>query len=162
GSVERPPGAAIARLQFVGRSGTAAACGVIREITRRIVCPSVEDRLRDLPAGFDGVGALKQRRIADHAVVDQRLVSGVAGDLEVGLVCEIHVSPCSASRWDPDTWPRTRARYLHPAGCEGSSSWDASAPHWCRETAHTAPDESGSRFRSIDVSYICRCAGRTA
>ena len=38
--------------------------------------PGIEERLHRLPAGFDAVGALKQDVVADHAVVDQRLIAG--------------------------------------------------------------------------------------
>ena len=77
-SVERPPRAAIARQQLVGRGGAIATGDIVRKVPWRIVCPGIEDGLHRLPAAFDVVGALKQRCIADHAVVDQRLVSGIA------------------------------------------------------------------------------------
>ena len=51
----------------------------------------VEQRLNDTPAVFDLLGTLEQRRITDHAVVDQRLVARARSHLEVFLVVEPHL-----------------------------------------------------------------------
>ena len=58
-SIERPPRAAITRQQLVGRDGAIAAGDIVRKVPRRIVRPGIENGLHGLPAGFDGVGALK-------------------------------------------------------------------------------------------------------
>ena len=75
-SVSVPPLATAARHQFLGLGRTPGAGGVVGEVARRQGLPDVEDRLHDRPAGFDHVGALEQRGVADHAVVEQPLVAG--------------------------------------------------------------------------------------
>ena len=49
------------------------------------------------PASID-VGALEQRGIADHAVVEQRLVAGAGHALESVLVAELHVDAVDLHR----------------------------------------------------------------
>src|SRR5690349_19896683 len=90
GSVQRPPGAAVACQQVVGRGRTTSARGIAREISRRIVCPGIKDGLHGSPSRFDIVSAVKQGRITDHAVVNERFVSGVGRQLEIGLVSKVH------------------------------------------------------------------------
>ena len=76
--VDRTPAPAVARQQLVGFA-RARASGRHRSAVRRVAIlrPGIEDRLHHPPSGLDVVGALEQRRVADHAVVDQRLVAGV-------------------------------------------------------------------------------------
>src|SRR3546814_532315 len=75
-SGQRPPGASVARQQRIRRGRAVVASGVVREFLWRLVRPDVQDGLDRLPARFDVVGALEEDRVADHAVVDQRLVAG--------------------------------------------------------------------------------------
>ena len=67
---------AVARQQFVGRLRALAAGLVGLQALGAGLLPGVEERLHRLPAGFDAVGALEQDVVADHAVIDQRLVAG--------------------------------------------------------------------------------------
>ena len=53
--------------------------------------PDVDDRLNDAPAGFDHVGALEERRVADHAIAQEALVAGAVFDAEIIAVVEVHV-----------------------------------------------------------------------
>ncbi len=60
--------------------------------------PRIEERLHRLPTGFHAVGALKQDVVADHAVVDQRLIAGSRLRLEVILVAEFHLNAVDPDR----------------------------------------------------------------
>src|SRR6185503_14185231 len=97
-SVERTPGTAVARDQLAGRRGPAAAGNIVWKITRRIVGPGIEDRLYRLPTRFDIVCALEQRRVADHAIVEKRLVTDVGRHLEISLVGKIHADIAQLDR----------------------------------------------------------------
>ena len=88
---ERAPAPAVARQQRVGLARPGAAGRIDRQRRRAILRPGVEHRLHHAPAGLDVVGALEQRRIADHAVIDQRLVAGARRGLEIVLVVELHL-----------------------------------------------------------------------
>src|SRR5262245_13923453 len=70
GRAKRAPGAAIARQQLIRRGRSLASGGIVRKVVRRMARPCVEDRLHRRPAGLDVVGALEERGIADHAVVE--------------------------------------------------------------------------------------------
>ena len=61
----------------IRRGGTRAAGDVVREILRRGFAPGVEHRLDDAPTLLDLIGALEQRLVADHDVVEKRLVADV-------------------------------------------------------------------------------------
>src|ERR1700744_5915662 len=54
--VQLPPGAPVARQQFVGRRRAAAAGGIIGKILRCIGGPGIEDGLHGFPARLDIVG----------------------------------------------------------------------------------------------------------
>ena len=71
--------------------GAPRSGGVVGEVPRGQRFPDVEDRLDDFPAGFHHVGALEQRGIAEHAVVEQALVAGARLRAEVVGVVEVHV-----------------------------------------------------------------------
>jgi hypothetical protein len=64
---------------------------VVGEVARRQRGPHVEQRLHDRPAHLHHVGALEERGVADHAVVQQPLVAGAGHRPEVVLVVEPHV-----------------------------------------------------------------------
>src|ERR1700730_15801950 len=87
---ELPPPAAIALQQFA-RAWRALAAGRIefQPLGTRFF-PGIEERLHCLPGGFDAVGALKQNVVADHTVIDQRLIAGRWLYLEVVPVTEVH------------------------------------------------------------------------
>src|SRR6266851_9973028 len=89
-SFEGAPGAAIARQQFVRRGRAVPAGDIAWNILGRIVCPGVQDGLHRAPARLDIVGPLEQRGVADHAVIDQRLVARTGRHVEIGLVGEVH------------------------------------------------------------------------
>src|SRR5215510_7849423 len=97
-SVQRTPSATVAGQQLVRRGGTIATRHIVRKIPRWIVGPGVEDRLYRAPPRLDVVGALEQRRISDHAVIEQRFVSRVARDLEISPVGEIHADGAQTHR----------------------------------------------------------------
>src|SRR5213083_1433399 len=82
---QRPPGAAVLhdqalRLRRPGRAGL-----VGREPLGAGVSPGVEERLHDAPARLDTIGPLKQDRVPDHAVVDERLVADGRRHIEIIL-----------------------------------------------------------------------------
>ena len=65
----------------VGLFRAPGAGGVVGEIAWRQCLPDVQHRADHAPSGFDHVGALEQRGVADHAIVQQALVAGA------GLAC---------------------------------------------------------------------------
>src|SRR5215510_10047719 len=97
-SVQRTPSTTVAGQQLVRRGGTIATRHIVRKIPRWIVGPGVEDRLYRAPPRLDVVGALEQRCISDHAVIEQRFVSRVARDLEISPVGEIHADGAQTHR----------------------------------------------------------------
>ena len=87
----RPPGSIpVARQQLVRRLRAVAAGVVVREFSllRR---PGVEHRLHDAPSLLHHVGTHEERRVADHDVIDQRLVSDIRLLREPVIVVEVHL-----------------------------------------------------------------------
>src|SRR6266576_5503171 len=68
---EVPPAAAVAFEKFVGLLRSPGAGSVVREIARRERLPKIEHRVHHRPARLHHIRALKQRLIANHAVVQQ-------------------------------------------------------------------------------------------
>src|SRR5258705_416687 len=66
---EVPPAAAVAFEKFVGLLRSPGAGSVVGEIARRKRFPEIEHRVDHRPARLHHVRALKQRLIADHAIV---------------------------------------------------------------------------------------------
>src|ERR1035438_6227205 len=97
-STELAPAAAVAPEQFLGAGGTFAAGLVILEPPGARLLPGIKERLHRLPAGLHAVGALEQDVVADHAVVDQRLIAGRGLGLEVILVAEFHLDAVDRNR----------------------------------------------------------------
>src|SRR4029450_5013726 len=60
--------------------------------------PGVEERLPDAPARLDTIGPLKQDRVPDHAIVDERLVAAGRRRCKITLVAERHTHPTDADR----------------------------------------------------------------
>src|SRR5436305_47353 len=81
----------VALEQFVRIPRPPAARGIIGEITRRQRLPNVKRWTDHTPARLDHIGALKQRSIADHAIVQQTLITGTGLSTEIISVLEIHV-----------------------------------------------------------------------
>src|SRR5437870_11646120 len=73
--------------------------GIVRKISRRKRLPHIEDRTDDAPSGLDHVGALEQRLVADHAIVEQALVARGGLCAEVVGVLEIHVHCAKTHHW---------------------------------------------------------------
>src|SRR5690606_33675864 len=70
-----PPRAAVAFHQVFGIIGTKRTGFVIWKISRRNRIPNVEHRRHDRPARLDHIGALEERRVADHTIVKQPFVT---------------------------------------------------------------------------------------
>src|SRR5258707_5688116 len=98
---ELPPAAAIALQQFERARGALAAGGIEFQPLGARFFPGIEERLHRLPGGFHAVGALKENVVADHAIVNQRLIARCGLGLEVVLVVELHLYAV-----DPDHRPR--------------------------------------------------------
>src|SRR5262252_4949136 len=95
----RPPPAPAILLDEVGaRGGTIRTCRVVRKIARRQRLPHVEDRRRDAPGRLHHVGAMEQRAVADHAVVEQPLVAGGGARLAEVLVAEVELDRVELDR----------------------------------------------------------------
>src|SRR5215469_251217 len=86
-----PPVPTVSRHQFLGFPRSPCACWIVREFAWRQRFPYVEYRIDNCPAGFDHVGALEERGVADHAVVKEHFVSGLRGTAKVILIVETHV-----------------------------------------------------------------------
>src|SRR5436309_11065802 len=95
------PVAPIALDQLVGRARSPRAGLVVRKIARRMGLPRLQDRRGDLPGGVDHVGAMEEGRIADHTVIDQRLVAG-AGTIPLQVAVSehhFHLSRADSRAW---------------------------------------------------------------
>src|SRR5262245_24366139 len=89
-SRDRPPMPTLAGQQPVGLFWAFAAGLVGGEIRCAGLAPGIDKGLHHAPARLDAVSTLEQGGIADHAVVDQRLVAGARRGLEIVLVVERH------------------------------------------------------------------------
>ena len=87
---DRAPTPVVALQQRVGFGWARAAGGIDGYVGRAIVGPGIEDGLHDAPSGLDIVGALEQRWITHHAIVDQCLVAGARRGMEMVPVVELH------------------------------------------------------------------------
>src|SRR5215217_4287574 len=74
-SGNRPPAPAVACQKLIGFLRPLAAGPVDRQPVRSRIAPGIKERLDRTPSGFDTIGALKQDRVADHAIVDQCLIT---------------------------------------------------------------------------------------
>src|SRR5487761_217750 len=86
-----PPLAAIALEQIIRFPRSPGARGIIGEIPRRQRLPHVENRLHNAPTRLDHVRPLKQRRVTDHAFIEQTLISSARLGAEIIRVAEIHI-----------------------------------------------------------------------
>src|SRR5262249_19732544 len=89
-SRDRSPTPTVAGQQPVGLFGARAAALVRGEIRCAGLAPGIDEGLEQGAARLDGVSALEQGGVADHAVVDQRLIAGARRGLEIVLVVEPH------------------------------------------------------------------------
>src|ERR1700730_16671762 len=79
----RSPPASIAREEMIRLSRTFTAGLVGRKPVPTRVAPRIQERLHHAPARLDAVGALEQDRIADHAIVKERLVACARRGIEI-------------------------------------------------------------------------------
>src|ERR1700680_252194 len=77
--------------QFIGLGSSPGPRRIIRETPGRQSLPDIQDGGDDVPGGFHHVGPLEQRCIAEHAVVEQPLIAGLRGGVEVIGVVEVHI-----------------------------------------------------------------------
>src|SRR3954471_13588721 len=73
------PMSSIARHQLIRLFWSPASRGVVREFAWGQRLPYVENRIDYGPTSFHHIGALEQRRIADHAVVEQDFIPRLSG-----------------------------------------------------------------------------------
>src|SRR6266436_9866388 len=91
----------VALQKRVGLLRSRAAGRVGGQFGHSILSPGVKNRLHHTPSGFDGVGALKQRLITVHAIIDEGFVASVWSRLEVLPIVELH---CDAVHADARPW----------------------------------------------------------
>ena len=77
--------------QFFGLVRSPGTCGVVGETARRQRFPDIQDRRHYVPGSLHHVGTLEQGCVAEHAIVEQALVSGLGRGVEVIRVVEIHI-----------------------------------------------------------------------
>src|ERR1700741_26967 len=87
-SRDAAPAAAVFRQQPLARGRAFAPGAIPRQALAAGVAPGLHERLHPVPAGLDTVGARIENGVADHAVIDQRLVAGRRRHLEIILVFE--------------------------------------------------------------------------
>src|SRR5712664_1332581 len=85
------PGAAFAFEKLVRFHRAPRTGRIVWEAAGGQRMPDVQDGLNYIPAGFDPVGTLEERRVAGHAIAQQALVTGAVLGAEIGAVVEIHV-----------------------------------------------------------------------
>src|ERR1700694_2374235 len=87
-----PPLAFVAFQELVCILRPPGAGCVVGKLARWQSRPDIQHRIHDAPAGFNHVRALKQGRIADHAVIEQNLVTGVGIRSKILGIFEAHVN----------------------------------------------------------------------
>src|SRR5262249_28019330 len=85
-----PPAAAVRLHQRLGGSRTPRAHRVVGKISRRQRVPDVQDRRGDLPGCLDDVGAVEERAVADHRVVQEPLVAGRGARIAQVSIPQVH------------------------------------------------------------------------
>src|SRR5262249_22299352 len=90
-TLDRPPAVAVAQQKPVGLFRSRTASGIDRQVAPSLLLPDVEDWLHDAPACLDRIGALEERGITRHAIVDKRFVARARCGLERILVVELHI-----------------------------------------------------------------------
>src|SRR5258708_77018 len=85
------PGAAFAFEKLVRFHRAPRTGWIVGEAAGGQRMPDVQNGLNYIPAGFDHVGPLEERRVAGHAIAQQALVTGAVLGAEIGAVVEIHV-----------------------------------------------------------------------
>src|SRR6185503_15028649 len=85
------PRAAVTFEELVCFGRAPGARVVIWKITCRDRAPHVEHRSDNAPGGVDHIGTLKERRVADHTIVEQPFVAGSNLLAEVVEIVEVHV-----------------------------------------------------------------------
>src|SRR2546423_9697415 len=99
---ESPPGAPVAREQFIGFFRSPGSRGIKTKWRRVFLLrPRVLDDVDERPRLFDFVPARKQRRIAAHRIEQQSFISFGARFAEGSSVMKIHLH-----RLDPETRAR--------------------------------------------------------
>src|SRR5713226_5812723 len=93
-AVERrvSPASSIAFDELISLARPPSSGGVIRKARRLLVCdlPGFEDRVHQAPGGFHAVGAVEERRVAAHAVVQERGIRAARASAKRRAVAKIH------------------------------------------------------------------------
>src|ERR1700681_1776105 len=89
-----------------------AGC-VVGKFARWQSGPDVQHRIHDAPAGFDHVRALKQGRVADHAVIEQNLVAGVGIRSKILGIFEANLHRSHPQYGDCDLGAKAQGNSFH-------------------------------------------------
>src|SRR5450755_3463053 len=108
-----PPLALVAFQEFVGNFRPPRPGCVIRKLARRYGRPNVQYWIDDAPPGFDHVGALKQGRIADHAVVEQNLITGMSIRSKIPGILKAHLYRSHSQHGPWNLRPKTQRNTFH-------------------------------------------------
>ena len=86
--------------EMVRRLRSPAPGSIVRKIARRKSLPHIQDRIHNSPGRVDAVVTVKERRITDGTIVEQRLVSRSSG-----VLAEIRIAEIQRNIGDVDVRP---------------------------------------------------------
>src|SRR5438128_9328575 len=92
------PLAAFPSEQLIGFLRSPTSGRIVGKGRRWLGIPNFLNRRYDTPAGFDLIGALKQRRVAQHAIVQETFVAGGQRVAEIVFIIKVHVDSADAYR----------------------------------------------------------------
>src|SRR6185437_10507965 len=98
-AVDAAPASAIVGQKLIRFAGSWASRRIDWKICLALLGPGVEHRLYDTPSVLHHIGAHEQRRIADHDVIEQGLVSDVRLLGEPVVVAELHLHRGEVHHW---------------------------------------------------------------
>src|SRR5581483_3532488 len=94
--LEVAPAASVALHQIVGILRSPSSGSVVGEMARRERFPDIQYGVNHRPSSLDHISTLEERRVSDHAIVQQPLITGTGSDAEVVGVLEVHVDATQA------------------------------------------------------------------
>ena len=147
------------RVRFLRAPG---AGGVVGERPRRQRLPDVEDGVHHVPPVLHAVRPLEERRVAAHAVVEERLVAGAGRGPEVVRVVEVHLDLARPDHGPGDLGLEAEGDPLVGLHVEDEDVRGEVRDLRALRRAGAAAGGTRSRPRCAARAAACPCAGRTA